>query len=88
MISDYLLLILPKLHSFASSNLASCLHPTPSLRGSIEAQTKAQLYDPLEAFVIHVTRVSRFIYMLLCALMNVTLAAIVAASPSLNEISI
>ena len=39
---------------------------------SIEAQTKAQVYDSLEAFVIHVTRVSRFIYMLLCALMNGT----------------
>ncbi|KAF3501532.1 hypothetical protein F2Q69_00040780, partial [Brassica cretica] len=35
MISDYLLLILPKLHSFASSNLASCLHPMPSLQESI-----------------------------------------------------
>ena len=47
----------------------------------IEAQTKVQVYDPLEAFVIHVTRVFRFIYMLLCALMNVTLAALNAASP-------
>ena len=47
---------------------------------SIEAQTKAQVYDPLEAFAIHVTRVSRFLYMLLCALMNVTLMLIEAAS--------
>ena len=46
------------------------------------------VYYPLDAFVIHVTRVSRFIYMLLCALMNGTLAVIVAASLSLNEISI
>ena len=59
--------------------------PDAKFAGSIKVQTKTQVYDPLAGFVTHVTRVSRFIYMLLCALMNVTLAKRAALSLLLYE---
>jgi len=66
----HLLMLIPcHLHFQFKLNLL-IFSPDAKFAGSIKVQTKTQVYDPLAGFVTHVTRVSRFIYMLLCALMN------------------